>query len=298
MLKQVLKSGWEKFMRDKGSSSAALVVMMAVIGTVTFLFMLQGISAFLIDRLQSAVDISAYFTEEATEEEMFAFRDSVLLIPEVASAEYISKDEALAQFIASHQNEPDLLESVEVIGKNPFPASLNIKAKSPWQYQTITQFLESQNSSIIQEIDYHKRASVIDQLVKLTEGIQYAVLAFTLALAFLATLVAFNTIRLTIYSSREEIEIMRLVGASNGLIRAPFVLQGILSGIFASFLVLIIALPLFWRISPELESFLSGFQLFPYFLSHLHIILSIQIVVGALIGMLSSMIAIRKYLKV
>ncbi|MBI1984990.1 MAG: ABC transporter permease [Candidatus Wildermuthbacteria bacterium] len=296
--KRIFKSGLEKFIREKGSSSAALVVMMAVAGTVLFLYMLQGVSSFSIAQLQDSVDISAYFVEDASEEDISALQDKLLALPEVASAQYITQDQALEQFKADHENDPVILESLEIIGKNPLLASLNIKASDPLQYQNIANFLEQGNYPFIQTVDYKDRAPVIDRLLNLISGFRVAVIAFMIGLALLATLVAFNTTRLAIYNAKEEIEVMKLVGASNEFVRGPFLVQGAIVGVVASFFVFISAIPLFWILSPKLELFLSGFSIFGYFLSHFFWIFLLQTAVGVLLGVLSSMIAIRKYLKV
>ncbi|MDZ4232154.1 MAG: permease-like cell division protein FtsX, partial [Candidatus Pacearchaeota archaeon] len=211
---RVLRLGIEKFMRDKSSSSAALFVMVVVLTVVTTLFLAQGTAAFLVSTLEESVDVSAYLKDGAAEETVSQLRSELESLPEVREVAYVSKEEALREFVELHKQDEVILESLEIVGQNPLLASLSIKAFSAAQYPAIAEFLENTASaSIISDVDYFDRAPVINRLSTLTRGIQSAALLATLFAGFIAVLVAFNTIRLTIYNSRDEIEIMRLVGA-------------------------------------------------------------------------------------
>ena len=297
--KRVLRSGWEKFSRDTSSSSASLFVMVIVLAIVTSLFFLQGISAFLIESLQQSVDISTFLKDSSQEEEIAELKQSLVSLPEVKEVLYVSKEDALAQFTERHKKDQVILDSLDAIGANPLLASLNIKARDPMLFEKITEFLETTPlASIIQNVDFHERAPVIARLAKVTSGLRTSVLAGSIFAALIAVLVAFNTIRLTIYSSKEEIEIMRLVGASNMFIRAPFLLQGIIVGTLASLVTFILLVPLTLFLSSKLGTFVPQFSLFEYFMNNFFMILFLQLFVGIGLGVLSSLIAIRRYLKV
>lgn len=297
-VQRIVKSGWGKFSRDTSSSSAALIVMVAFLATVTFLFLVQGASSFLVGRLQSAVDISAYLANDALPEDVTQLQDELLKLPEVASIEYVSQEEALERFKEIHQDDQVILSSLDTIGRNPLLASLNIKASDPSQYGAIATFLENGSFTFIQSVDYRERAPVIERLAAISAGVRSGVFLLIFLLGGVAALVAFNTIRLAISNSREEIEVMRLVGASNWFIRGPFMVQGIVVGLFASILVALLLFPLLWLASSRLESFFSGFNLFEYFLSNFFTIFLLQSILGIIVGVLSSTIAIRKYLRV
>jgi cell division transport system permease protein len=293
-----LKSGWEKFVRDKSSSSAALFVMVIVLTVTTSLFLLQSITSFLITSLQESVDISAYLKDTATQEEMVSLKEQLEAIPEVKEVKYVSKEKALEDFVELHKQDEVILESLEIAGQNPLLASFSIKAFAVSQYPAISEFLQNTPlASIISDVDYFDRAPVIGRLSVLTTGIQSAVFLMTLFAAFIAVLVAFNTIRLTIYSSRDEIEIMRLVGASNWFIRGPFIIQGMIVGVLATLITTLLFFPLTLFVGLKLQTFTPGFELFSYFADNLLFIVFLQLAVGIGIGVVSSLIAIRKYLK-
>ncbi|MDP4007215.1 MAG: permease-like cell division protein FtsX [bacterium] len=298
VFQRVLRSGWEKFVRDKSSSGAALFVMVIVLSVVTMLFFLQGISFFLIASLEESVDISTYLSNEATDEEVSQLKEELESVPEVKEVKYVSKEQALESFVATHKQDEVVLESLDIVGQNPLLASLSIKAFQTSQYPAISQFLENTPLAfIISDVDYFDRAPVINRLSLLTEGIHTAVFFFILVAAFIAILVVFNTIRLTIYGSRDEIEIMRLVGASNWFIRGPFIIQGMIVGVLATLITTLLFFPLTLFVGLKLQAFAPGFNLFSYFTSNLFLILLSQLLVGIGLGVVSGLIAIRKYLK-
>jgi len=120
----------------------------------------------------------------------------------------------------------------------------------------------------------------------------------SIILILIAVLVTFNAIRLAIYSSREEIKIMKLVGANNWFIRGPFIVEGILYGIISSFFAtLAILYPLFWFVSPKLSGFLPIENFFSYFQNNLWAFLILLLGIGVILGGISSLVAVRKYFK-
>jgi cell division transport system permease protein len=298
-LERIFHLGWEKFSRDKSSTWPALIVGSVVIFMFSSLLFLQGMSTFLLSRLESSVDVSVYFAEDVSEEDIFALKERLLQIPEVKDAAYVSKDKALEAFVALHKNDQLIVDALEAIGSNPLLASLNILAKDPGQYPKISQFLEQEAfSNVVERVDYKDRQNVIQRMGELTRGIRLVVLIVSIGLALIAVLVAFNTIRLTIYNSRDEIEVMRLVGASNSFIQGPFVVQGIAVGVFGALLTFLFLFFLSWFAGARFESFLSGFNLFEYFTSHFFVFLALELGVGIGLGVVSSLIAIQKYLRI
>lgn len=298
-LERIILLGLEKFSRDKSSSSAAFIVTAIVVFMFSSLFFLQGLSTFLLLRLESSVDVSVYFTEEALEEDILLLKERLLQTPEVKEVSYVSKDKALEEFVALHKSDKLIGDALEAIGTNPLLASLNILARDPKEYPKISQFLQQEAfSSIVERVDYKDRETVIQRMAELTKGIRLLVLLVSIGLAGIAVLVAFNTIRLTIYNSRDEIEVMRLVGASNSFIQGPFVVQGIVVGIFGALLTFCLLFLLSWFAGSRLESFLSGFNLFAYFTSHFFLFLLLELGVGIGLGVVSSLIAIQKYLRI
>lgn len=299
LLRRIIYNGCRSFRRQVVFSGSAIFVMALTIILATSLFLFQEVSRFLISTIQEKVDISVYFNEESLEEEILKVKDELSKISGVKDIEYVSRDDALSRFTERHKNQPDLMESLTMVGKNPFLASLNVRAGEFAQYADISNFLTNDSfKDIVTEVDYFQREPVIEKLFSLTSDINKAGIIFSIALGFLALCLAFNQVRLAIYDSRKEIKIMRLVGASNWYIRSSFLVQGIIIGALSALIGLLVFVPACLFLSPKLEILAPGLNIFDYFLNNFFVIFSIQLAVGLGMGMFSSLIAVRKYLKI
>jgi len=291
--------GWTTFRRDGELALATLFILVIAISVVTTLFLFREMSNFLTSALQEKVDVSVYFKESVTETEILDLKEELAKMEEIREVSYVSQDQAYKDFVERHEDEEIIMESLEEIGENPFLASLNIKAWKTSQYGTISTFLEHPSfETLIEKVDYFQRKPVIERIFSLTGAINGVGVLFSIILVIVAVLVTFNTIRLAIYNSREEIKIQRLVGAGNWFIRGPFLIQGVMAGILASLICLAIFGLTSWIVSPKIEFFFPGLNLFNIFTENLGLIFLLQFLAGISLGIISSLIAIRKYLKV
>ncbi len=298
-LKRIIKSGFKGFLRNTGLTVATVFIMLMVIFLISSLYLFNEASDILIASIQDKVDISVYFKEGTSSQEIIEFKSEIDGMSEVKETEYVTKDQALEEFTERHKNDPVLMESLAELGVNPFLASLNIRASQASQYQQISSFLEDCSfAGSIEKVDYYRRKPVIDKLFSLTSSLNKGGLIFSLVLGIIAVLVAFNTIRIAIYNSKEEISVMRLVGASNWFIRGPFVIQGITAGLVATFIALILTFVLSYSLDSTIREIAPDISIFKLFLGNFWILLLIQLLVGIGLGALSSLIAVRKYLKI
>ena len=249
--------------------------------------------------MQSKVDISAYFNIETPEESILKVKQELVGRDEVTSVEYVSREKALESFKEINKDNDVIKKSLDELEENPLEASLNIKVANAYQYAGIVSFLESGSfGGLIDKINFREKEGIIMKLDSIARSIQKAGIILSFILAFIAILVTFNTIRLTIHAAKEEIGIMRLVGASDWFIQAPFIVEGIIYGTISAIFALGIIYPLLWIVSPRLESFLPGINIFVYFQDNLFMLLIIQFGIGIFLGAISSLVAIRRYLKV
>jgi cell division transport system permease protein len=298
-LKRIFRAGWINFSRDGGLIAATLFILVMTISVITSLFLFGEISHFLVSSIQEKVDISIYFREEILEEDILKVKEEVAEIPEVKEVEYVSKEDAFEVFTEKHKDNPVLMESLAEVGENPFLASLDIKAFEANQYQIITNFLETSDfNNLIAKIDYYQRKPVIERISFLSSNLNKAGIIFSVVLAIFTILIAFNTIRLAIYNSREEIKIQRLVGASNWFIRAPFLVQGAISGFFAVLICISLFALITWGLNSKMEILFPGLSLFGFFTGNFWLILLLQLFSGVGLGVVSSLIATRRHLEV
>lgn len=299
LIKRVFRSGWQSFSRDGETTMATIFILFLAISLVTSLFLFRDVSQFVISSIQEKVDISIYFKEGIAEQTVLGVQREIAQISEVKEIEYVSQDQALQDFVERHKEDFILMESVREVGVNPFLASLNIRAWEANQYGAVSDFLEEANfGPIIEKIDFYERKAVIDKVSSFTSAIGNFGIILSVILIIVAILVTFNTIRLSIYNSRKEIKIQRLVGASNLYIRGPFLVQGAISGILASLICFLIFTVILWFLSPKISSFFPELNLFTLFKLNFWSIITLQLTTGIGAGMVSSVIAIRKYLKV
>ena len=299
--KRVIRYGFKSFTRNGVVSAAAVLVTTITLCVIASLIFLQAILNFSLTEIKDKVDVTVYFTPNASEEKILSLKTSLEQLPEVANVDYVSSEKALENFKTRHENDYLTLQALDELGTNPLGASLNIKAQQTSQYESIAKFVEGDNAlakdnlSIIDKINYHQNKLVIDRLTSIVDGAQALGFLVTLLLAGISILITFNTIRLTIFVSREEIGVMRLVGAGNRYIRGPFMVEGIIYGVIASVLTMILFIPLTLYLGRNLSGFL-GMDVFQYYLSNFFQILAILLVVRVFLGAISSFLAIRKYL--
>jgi cell division transport system permease protein len=303
-LKRVIRTGFFNFWRNGTVSLASVLVMMVTLMTIGLISFSGAILDTSLAELRNKIDINVTFVPTASEDDVLNIKHSLESLPEVLLVTYISRDEALAAFKERHANDPAILSALDELGENPLGAVLNIKARDPSQYASVAEFLESGNAlsegglTLVDRVNYFQNKVAIDKLTNIINSADRLGFALTIVLAIISMLIAFNTIRLTIYIARDEIAVMRLVGASTTYIQGPFVVVGVIYGVVACLLTLVIFLPLTFWLGSATESFFAGFNIFSYYLSNFFEIAFIVLVSGVLIGSLSSILAIRKYLKV
>lgn len=304
-VKRVVRSGFYSFWRNGFVSLSSILVMVTtlfVIGSTIFLGAILGST---LQQIKDKVDVNVYFVTTAPEDEILAIKKNLEQLPEVAPPViYISRDQVLADFKNRHQNDEFTLQALDELGTNPLGATLNVKAKDPSQYETIVQFLNNENilspdgTSIIDKVNYAQNKDAIDRLTSIINSANSLGFILTIFLVAISILITFNTLRLVIYMSRDEISVMRLVGASTNYIRGPFFVAGAIYGFISGLITLILFYPVTLWLGSTTESFFVGLNVFHYYTTNFGEIFLIIVGSGIAIGSISSFLAVRKYLKV
>jgi cell division transport system permease protein len=298
IISRIFHFGFKNFWRNGWLTTVTVMIMTLALLVFSWLIFFGVVTSRAAASIEDKIDISVYFNTNTSEDEILSIQQSLEGLSQVQSVDYISRDQALAIFKQNHAGDTTITQAVNELDTNPLEASLNIKAKNPSQYGAIADYLNSSDlSQYVDSVSYTQNQSVIDRLAKIVKTVEVGGVIVMIVFALLAGLVVFNTIRLAIYSSREEIGVMRVVGASNALVRGPFVVEGTLCGAIAALLSLIISAPILFAINPYLNIFIPGMDLFQYFLSHIVALFFYILFFGIVLGAASSFVAVRRYLK-
>ncbi|MFA5841196.1 MAG: permease-like cell division protein FtsX [Candidatus Paceibacterota bacterium] len=300
-LKRIIKGGFLNFKRSGLVSWAAVLVVTITLSVITLIIFLQAVLHFSLNQIKDKVDVTIYFTVSASEDRIMSLKSSLEKLPEVAAVSYTSRVDALKIFRDRHVSDYPTIQALDEIGENPLGAYLNVKAKEVSQYENIANFLKSDDSlvlgssSIIDKVNYHQNKLIIDRLNTIISGAQKLGFLITLLLVIISIIITFNTIRLTIFISKEEIGVMRLVGASKMHVRGPFMIEGAIYGIVATLVTLVLFWPATAWLGRNMTDFL-GINMYDYYISSFWQIILILLLSGISLGIISSFLAVRKYL--
>ncbi len=294
-IKRAARLGWKNFYRESGLSVVAVFVLMVVIILSSSIFLINGVAESIIEEVEKKADITIDFQIPVAEEVIFQVEEDIRENFEVSNIEYVSREEAKILFIERFGDRSEVMESLEEVG-NPFPASLNITARDPYIYREISEFLEDEYGDIIYNLDFYNREEVIAGIFNITETARKAGVIISIILGIVAILLVYNTIRLSIYNLREEVKIMRLVGSSNLFIQGSFIIQGIITGVIAALLSFIALFVLMILLSQSIN-FNIDISAYEYFRENAFTIIGLQLIVGVSLSVISSLIAISRYLK-
>lgn len=312
--RRITRTGFINFWRNGFLSFAAIVVITLSLCSFGALIFGSAFGRSLLADVKEKVDINVYFALNAPEADILEVQKDLDNLPEVTDTNYISREKALSDFKAKWQNNTLIMQGLEEIGTNPFPASINIKAKEPGQYAGIVDYLQSKNPTdnagtpIITKINYQENKLIIDRLSKIIPTVETAGFVIAAIFVLIAVVVVWNTIRLIIYTARDEISVMKLVGASNTYVRGPFVISGIMYGIVSGLITLGLMLAFaYWSDSVILRlvgvDVAANFELVvnvlsSYFFKNFAQIFVIIMGAGVILGGVPSYIAAKRYLRV
>lgn len=305
-IKRVVRAGFLDFWRNGFVSFASVLMMVFTLFIIGLAMFTGAILGSTLEEFRDKADMNVYFVTSAPEQRILDLRDAVEALPEVEQVAYLSREEALAQFRERHQNDQLTLQALDELGENPLGAVLNIQSKEISQYEAIAKFLTDQEAAggsgeqIIEKINYYDEAHRLatQRLAQITDSAKLIGLAIIALFVGLTVAISFNTLRLSIYSSREEIQVMRLVGAGQTYIRAPFMVEGVLYGLVAAVVTLLLLYPLSWWLGSSTQQFFGGVNVFHYFLSNFLLFFVTIVGSGVVLGAAASFIAVRRYLKI
>lgn len=298
---RVIKYAFQDFWRNIWLSAVTVTIIVLALFSINFLVILNIITKTAISQVENKVDVSVYFKPEVTENIIFEIKTKLLTLDSVKDITYVSREEALKSFKEKHRNDPKIIESLEEIGQNPLGSTLIVQAKSTKDYGPILGVLnDAKYQDYIWEKDFQEHELIIDKISTISQRVKKIGLIMSIIFTLIGFMVVFNTIRVNIYTQRKEIGIMKLVGASNWLVRAPFLLEGIFYSIIGMVLTVAIIYPCLGFIQPYIGTFFetTQFNLISYFNLNFVYIFGIELLAIMFLNIISSFVATSKYLKV
>lgn len=299
-LARIIKSGVTNLHRNVWLAMASTLIMTITLIILSVMTLLFIITSYSVQSIQERVDISTYFKSDISEARILVIRDELLNDARIRSVNYVSSDEARRNFEERHQGDQLIIDSLAELTDNPFPSTLQIKANALEDYPGIAADLESSSyRDLIDQINFEDNRLIIERLNSLLKFIITFGLILMIVFCLIAILVIFNTIALTIYNRREEVEIMRLVGATNWYIRGPFLVEAFTYSIIATIITSALILPIYFQMLPKISNYLApGVNIFSGDIQIFALVIVIQLVIAFILSAISSLLAMRKYLRI
>lgn len=296
---RAFKEGWTSFVRNSWLSVATIIVLVLslyVVGSTLFIGM---VARELIGNVEENVSISVYFKSDIDEVRIKEIQSEIDKNSAVASTEYISQKQALEKFTKDNEDDEVITEALKEIGGNPLFASIVIRSNSQEQYDELAGYIENNFSEEINNINYGKNKEIIEKLDKIISTAEKAGLTLGSIFIMIAILITFNTIRMSLFVRKDDFEVMRLVGASNLYIKIPPIVEGVIYGFFSSLITLILIGGTAYGGMSLIggKGIIAKEQILTFYFNNLWIVGGVVLVIGLLIGLVSSTIAISRYLK-
>ncbi|MDP2736002.1 MAG: permease-like cell division protein FtsX [bacterium] len=291
MLRRIFRNAFLGIVRHTGLSITTVAVITLTFGTTSTLALFAFGAGKVIDYYESRALVTAFFTEEATEEEILNLRGELLAREGVTEVEYTSKEEAFTIYSQQFADKPELLENIPT---NILPASLDVRTASLDDLPGVAEFFEG--NELVEEVAFYQ--DVVERFKSLVNAARTSLLLLVVVFAAISIAVVLITIGLIIHSMEEEIEIMALLGATSSYIRLPFIVQGAVYGLIAALIsggLLTLAIPI---VFPYVRGFFSNVPLPDPSVTFQLGLVGLEAFAGILIGAVGSYLAVSRYLRV
>jgi cell division transport system permease protein len=296
-LYRIIKFSLQDLTRNIWLSIVTIIILVLALFSVNMLLVVKVIGDAAVGAIKEKIDISLYLKPEAEDAAIQALKAQLENLSEVKSVKYISKDEALDIFKQNNSDNPEVLQALRELGKNPLTPTLIIQPKDSSQIDNLTQELNRIQNDIIDSRNFTNYKNMLDRINAVTDKVTKAGLILSGIFIFITLMVIFNAIRVAIYTHNMEINIMRLVGAPNNFIYMPFLVSSLFYTLFGVVIIVLLFYPFLSLLQPYLEAFFVGYNIniVEYFNAHFLEIFGGEFLGIAAINILASWWAARRY---
>jgi cell division transport system permease protein len=304
LTRRVITAGLRGFYRNRTVSLSSIFILTITLSIITSFFLFRAIFDYTLDQVRQKVDVRIYFNTDATEEQIGDIKAKLMGLSQVKTVTYTSREQALSDFKEKHSGDQLTLQALDELGANPFGASLAVVAKDTSQYEVIATQLSSGSGLLgeaagsVDKINYYQLKDSIDKLNNIIGWTNTVGFWLSVIFVLMSCMIVYNTIRLAIFVYRDEIAVMKLVGASNMFIRGPFIVEAILYALVATIITLVMYFPATIWVTKKTVFFFEGMNIHQYYLDHLPNLIVLLLLSGVVLSVISSLLAVRKYLKV
>lgn len=297
---RVFKFAAQNFSRNIWLEIITITILILTVVSVNLILMINVIGEQAIHNIEKKIDFSIYFKPDAPSEAISDLRTYIASVDGVTGVDLVNADDALANFRAKHSKDTTILNALDQLDTNPFGVSLVVKAESPSVYsRVIGRLNQPAYAKWILDKNFEDRQSIIDKITSLRDQVQAIGFGISGIFALIALLIVINTIRVAIYIHREEVGIMKLVGASNWFVRGPFLVESFMWTAASILVSFIIMFPMLKALDVKLGLFFGGpISVFDYFIAHLGSILGFEFLGLLAFNLIGTYVALSRYLAV
>lgn len=300
---RIIRTGMVNFVRNLWLAIAAMAIMIITLTIILFSVIVNAAFNNTVQQITGKIDVSVFLKDSVTPAQTQTLIGELKALPAVQSVQYLDTAQALQQYESQNAGNTQLLQAIDETN-NPLPATIHIKPKNLDQINQIRNFINRPDIASLQSdpaSDNGDLRAAIDKITHATDILRRVGISAVIIFAVISVLIIFNTIQMAIFNRRDELQIMRLLGASTSFIRGPFVVETIIYGIVSAIVSVLIINAIFVTASSSLQATSFGLLDISYsqsfFQAHYWLLLTIQLALGIFIGAASSTIATRRYLK-
>lgn len=297
---RIIKFSFQDIARNVWLTVVTITVLLLALFSINTLLTVRAISDNAVTAIREKINISLYLKAETAESEITALKDKIASSDKVKNVIYISKQNALESFREKYKNNQEVLAALKELGRNPLSPSLTILPKDFSQSENLINELKMIDSPIIESRDFSDNSVILSKINNITKRANEIGMFIIAIFILVSLLVVYNAIRVAIYTHRQEIEIMRLVGASNFFIYMPYMVSAFVYALISTLIVISVFYPFLSLLQPYLEVFFTGYNvnLLVYFVDNFAPIFVMEFFIVLLINILATLFAVRKYAKI
>jgi cell division transport system permease protein len=296
-LYRIVKFSLQDVSRNIWLSIVTVMILVLALFSINMLLVVKVIGEAAVGAIKDKIDISLYLKTDAAESDITSLKAQLENLSDVKSVKYVSKEEALNIFQTNNSDNPEILQALRELGKNPLTPTLIIKPNNADSIDDLTHELDRVDSKIIDSRNFTDYQNMLEKINSVTSKATEAGMILSAIFIFITMMVIFNAIRVAIYTHGTEINIMRLVGASNAFIYMPFLVSGLFYTLFGMVVIVLLFYPFLSLLQPYLEAFFVGYNinLVDYFNHHFWEIFGGEFLGIAFINVVASWWAVRRY---